>query len=218
MTLEIRGVSAGLLDEPFDLQVRGAAPGEELLWRARYRDDDVRVWRAAAARAIDLSAKWKPAKPSTGPQAALGSLRPVRIDVRVEAPDGRAAARTLTREILGEGVKVRRWRDLSATLHIPDDGPCSTLIVDGEAHPTAAPLLASRGALVLVAASPEGMEEARERLAAVPGAAEPVTIAAAEVPLPPNVGATDRRPDAAAWDALLARLAARPRGASDSGH
>ena len=207
MTLEIRGVSAGLLDEPFDLQVRGAEPGEELLWRARYRDDDVRVWRAAAARAADLSSKWKPAKPSTGPQAALGSLRPVRIDVRVEAPDGRAAARTITREILGEGVKVRQWKDLSATLHIPEGEPRATAVIEGEAHPTVAPLLASRGLLVLAVNG--GLEEALERLATVPGATEPTTLTG--VPLPPNVGATDRPPQPEAWDALLERLGARPR-------
>ncbi len=48
--LEIRGVTGGLLDDPFDLTVRGVAPGEEVLWRARYRDDDNRVWEAAASR------------------------------------------------------------------------------------------------------------------------------------------------------------------------
>jgi hypothetical protein len=206
MTLEIRGVSAGLLDEPFDLEVRGAAAGDELLWRARYRDDDVRVWRAAAARALDLSAKWKPAKPSTGPQAALGSLRPVRIDVRVEAPDGRAAARTLTREILGEGVKVRRWRDLAATLYIPEGEPRATVVVDGEAHPTAAPLLASRGLLLLAVNA--ATSEALERLTTVPGATEPRIVPAAEVPLPRNVGATDRAPQPEAWDAFVAGLSA----------
>jgi hypothetical protein len=200
--LEIRGVTAGLLDEPFDLQVRGAMPGEELLWRARYRDDDLRVWRATAARALDLSAAWKPAKPSTGPQAALGSLRPVRIDVRVEAPDGRAAARTITRAIVGDGIRVRRWRDLRATLYIPNGEPRSTLVIDGETHPAAAPLLASGGLLVL-AVSGEA-SAAIERLAAVPGATEPRIVPAAEVPLPPNVGATDRDPQPDAWAALRA--------------
>src|SRR4051812_33331377 len=188
--LEIRGVSAGLLDEPFDLQVRGAAPGEELLWRARYRDDDLRVWRAAAAHALDLSAAWKPAKPSTGPQAALGSLRPVRIDVRVEAADGRAAARTVTRRIVGEGGKVRRWRDVDATLYIPDGDPRSTLVIRGESHPTTGPLLASRGLLLLAVNGEAGT--AIERLRAVPGASDPTIVPAAEVPLPPNVGSTDR--------------------------
>jgi hypothetical protein len=201
MTLEIRGVSAGLLDEPFDLQVRGAITGDELLWRARYRDDDLRVWRAAAARAEDLSAAWKPAKPSTGPVAALGSLRPVRIDVRVEAPDGRAAARTVTRSIVGDGVKVRRWRDLDATLHIPKGEPRGTLVIVGEIHPTTGPLLASRGLLLL--AVNEGVEQAIERLKTVPGAVDPRIVSAAEIPLPPNVGATDRAPQPEAWAKLL---------------
>jgi hypothetical protein len=199
--LEIRGVSTGLLDEPFDLQVRGAAPGEELLWRARYRDDDLRVWRAAAARALDLSAAWKPAKPSTGPQAALGSLRPVRIDVRVEGADGRAAARTITRQIVGEGVKVRRWRDLRATLFIPGGDPRATLVIRGETHPTTGPLLASRG-LLLLAVDREA-DEAIERLKTVPGATGPAVVPAADVPLPPNVGSTDRAPQPEAWARLI---------------
>jgi hypothetical protein len=96
--LEIRGVRAGLLlDEPLLL----SSAGDDLLWRARYRDDDMRVWRAAAGRAEDLLAALGPAKPSSGPIAALASLRPVQIDVRVEAPDGRAA---------GRRVRVCWWR------------------------------------------------------------------------------------------------------------
>jgi hypothetical protein len=208
MTLEIRGVSAGLLDEPFLLDVRGAAPGEVLLWRARYRDDDLRVWRAAAARAGDLSSAWRPAKPSTGPVAALGSLRPVRIDVRVEASDGRAAARTVTRTLLADGVRVRRWREpaLSATLYLPTAAePVIALVSKGEPESVAGPLLASRGALVLAVS--DGVENALERLQAVPGATEPQIVASADIPLPPNVGATDREPQPQAWDDLLARLA-----------
>ena len=189
--LEIRGVSTGLLDDPFDLQVRGAAPGEELLWRARYRDDDLRVWRAAAPTALELSGAWKPAKPSTGPVAALGSLRPVRIDVRVEAPDGRAAARTITRAILGEGVRVRRWRDLEAVLYIPSGEPKATLVIDGETHPTTGPLLASRGSLLLAVSA--GLDAAIERLMTVPGATTPTVMPAADVPLPLNVGAVAPR-------------------------
>jgi hypothetical protein len=210
MTLDIRGVTAGLLDEPFNLHASGAAPGDELLWRARYRDDDLRVWRAAAGTAPELSGAWKPAKASTGPLAALGSLRPLQIDVRLESrTDGRAASRTLTRPILGEGVRVRRWRDLDASLHLPAGEPCATLVVAGELHPAAAPLLASRGALVLVAAGESGA--ALERLAAVPEAAEPIALQGADVPPPPNVGASGLDPQ---WDALLARLGARPRAAS----
>jgi hypothetical protein len=212
MTLEIRGVSAGLLDEPFLLDVRGAAAGEELLWRARYRDDDVRVWRAAARQADGLSAAWRPAKASTGPVAALGSLRPVRIDVRVEAPDGRAAARTVTRSILADGVRVRQWRDLGATLYLPpESGVQTALVIKGRPEATAAALLASRGALLL--AVDAGLDEALARLAAVPGAASPKIMDDEEVPLPPNVGATDREPQHEEWDALLARLGLTPRSA-----
>jgi hypothetical protein len=148
----------------------------------------------------------------------------VQIDVRVEAPDGRAAARAVTRAIVAEGVRVRRWREagLAATLYLPAGGaPCATLLVDGPAHPAAAPLLASRGVLVLVLASGD-LDEARERLAAVPGAsAEVDTIAAAELVVPPNVGVREEDGEngaiarAAGWDALLSRLGARPRGDGD---
>jgi hypothetical protein len=43
-----------------------------------------------------------------------------------------------------------------------------------------------------------------ERLAAVPGATEPRIVPASEVPLPLNVGATDRDPQPDAWAALRA--------------
>jgi hypothetical protein len=234
--LEIRGVRPRLLlDEPFLL----SAVGDDLLWRARYRDDDLRVWRAAAARAVDLSVAFAPSKPSTGPIAALASLRPVRVDVRVEAPDGRAASRAVTRLLVAEGVRVRRWRDggLSAVLHLPASGgagPCATVVLDASAGPRevtvaglAGPLLASRGALVLTVSS-GSLDAAREQLGAVPGAGEPLWLAAADplaaeagagvVPLPPGVGAAGD-PDgaagarAAAWDGLIARLGARPREA-----
>jgi hypothetical protein len=231
--LEIRGVRPGrLLDEPLFL----SAVGEELLWRARYRDDDMRVWRAAGARAEDLLGAFVPAKPSTGPIAALASLRPVRIDVRVEAPDGRAAARAVTRLLVAEGVRLRRWRsgDLPAVLHLPTAAePCATVLLDATRGPReaavaglAGPLLASRGVLAL-SVTAGSLDAAREQLAAVPGAAEPVVLAAADplgdepqaataVPLPPGVGVRGE-PDggaaarAAAWDALLARRGAAPR-------
>jgi hypothetical protein len=250
--LEIRGSAAGLLDEPLVLRVRGAGPAAELTWRARYRDDGDRIWRASAMNAEDLATRWMPAKESTGPLAALRSLRPVGIEVRVEAADGRAAARTLTRAMVADGIRVRRWRDgLAATLHVPaQPQPCATVIVDATASPAAAhvaalaaPLLASRGALVLVVGPSRGiagpLAVARERLAAVPAAREPILLlpaidpfapeppegvapavgdppAAAGVVLPPNVGARDGGPHvaaarAAAWDALLARLGATPR-------
>jgi hypothetical protein len=167
-----------------------SAVGPDLLWRARYRDDDSRVWRATAARAEELLTRFLPAKPSTGPIAALASLRPVRIDVRVEAPDGRAAGRAVTRLLVAEGVRLRRWRDggLAAVLHLPAGAgpPCATLVVDALAGPReavvaglAGPLLASRGALVLTVAA-GSLEDARDRLAAVPGAGEPLTLQAAD--------------------------------------
>ncbi|MEA2219037.1 MAG: hypothetical protein QOJ35_1663 [Solirubrobacteraceae bacterium] len=239
--LELRGPATGLLDEPFVLRVRGAGPAAELRWRARYRDDDDRVWRAAAARCEDLATSWSPAKEGTGAIAALRSLRPLSVDVRVETPDGRAAARTVTRLLAGEGVRSRRWRDgLAATLHVPTGTPCATVVVDATAGATeaavatlAASLLASRGVLALVVASARGdvaaepLAVARERLAAVPGAGGAIVVLPALDPfgaadpgsgvvLPPGVGARDVRPGAAAeraaaWDALLGRLGAQPR-------
>ncbi|MEY2441045.1 MAG: hypothetical protein QOJ46_471 [bacterium] len=236
--LEIRGSAAGLLDEPILLRVRGAGPAAEVTWRARYRDDDDRVWRASAATAEDLATRWMPAKDSTGPLAALRSLRTVVIEVRAETSDGRGASRTLTRHVVADGVRVRRWRGgLAATLYVPPrPQPCAAVIVDATAGAAAAdvaslaaPLLASRGALVLVVAPSRGaadpLELARERLAAVPAAREPILLSAEDpfapepaggVVLPPGVGARDRGPHvaaarAAAWDALLARLGATPR-------
>jgi hypothetical protein len=209
--LEIRGSATGLLDEPILLRVRGAGPAAELTWRARYRDDDDRVWRAAAAGSEDLAARWVPAKESTGALAALRSLRPLSIEVRAETADGRAAARTLTRVMVADGVRVRRWRDgLAATLHVPArPQPCATVIVDATAGPAAAdvaalaaPLLASRGALVLVVGPSRGVADplalARERLGAVPAARGPILLLpvvdpfapepAAGVVLPPGIG------------------------------
>jgi hypothetical protein len=184
--LEIRGVRAGLLlDEPLLL----SAAGEHVFWRARYRDDDSRVWRARAERASDLLAALEPAKPSTGPIAALQSLRPVRFDVRVEAPDGRAAGRAVTRLLVADGVRLRRWREggLAAVLHLPAAADLrATLVVEAAAGPReaqvaalAGPLLASRGVLVLTVAA-GSVEEARERLTSVPGASEPVVLPAAD--------------------------------------
>ncbi|MEJ7798096.1 MAG: hypothetical protein WKF42_06320 [Solirubrobacteraceae bacterium] len=243
--LEIRGSTAGLLDDPFLLRVRGAGPDAQPTWRARYRDDDGRVWRAAASRPEDLPARWSPAKDGTGDVAALRSLRPVSIEVRVETADGRAAARTLTRTIASGDLRTRRWRDgLTATLHVPSEpSPCATVIVDAGATAAqattatlAAPLLASRGVLALVVIATRGaahtahtLATARERLSAVPGAADEIVLLSALDPLgehepgalevvvlPPNVGLRERGDGesavrAAAWDALLARLGARPR-------
>jgi hypothetical protein len=233
VSLRVREAAPALLDEPFLLTAR-ADEDTPLVWRARYRDDDERVWRATAETVEELTNAWAPAKAKTGSVAALRSLRPVRIDVRVEAPDGAAASRTLTRRLVADGVRLRRWRDgLAGTLHIPADAePRATVIADATAGEhdvavasVAAPLLASRGVLTLVVAPVRGgaqaadaIETARERLAAVPAAAarEIHVLPDAELVLPPNVGAGDDDPGAAAaraatWDALIARLGARPR-------
>ena len=240
--VELRGSADGLLDEPFVLRVRGAGPGARIVWRARYRDDDGRVWRAAGLSCENLATDWSPGKDGTGDVAALRSLRPVSIDLRVELADGRAATRTATRVLAGDGVRTRRWRDgLAATLHVPARTiPCATAIVDASgtdaqatAAALAAPLLASRGVLVLVVAAGRGrgfdeqLATARGRLSAVPGAGagDAVVLSAhdpfgdmppAGVVMPPGVGLRERDPGAAraraaAWDELLARLAATPR-------
>jgi hypothetical protein len=213
--LSVREPRSGLLDEPLVLRAR-ADRRDELIWRARYRDDDSRVWKAAAASPADLVLAWEPAKPQTGPIAALASLRPLNVDVRVEAGDGRAAGRQVTRRLLSEGVRARKWRatGLTATLYLPADAVGSAVVLDATAAPgspaPAAALLASRGVLTL-AVTDGDLDAARERLAAVPGAPADVLV---EPPLvPPNVGVTDDDACArvAAWDALLERLAARPR-------
>jgi hypothetical protein len=265
--LELRGAAVGLLDEPLVLQVRGlGAHGatETLVWRARMRDDDSRVWRATASRAVGLADAWAPAKGGAGPLAALQSLRPVSLDVRVEAADGRSASRTFTRRLLGDGVRVRRWRDgVAATLFLPDasaaaagasgaggartsasgaggaesdeHAPAAAVVLDATIGPEAAAavpltaaLLASRGVLALVVSPPRGsgdappapqslLATAAERLAQVPAAMRApggVQLLAGPQPVPPGVPAQlvdDAGARAAWWDALLARLGARPR-------
>ena len=213
--LSVREPRSRLLAEPFVLRARGDA-GDELLWRARYRDDDGRVWKAAAPTPAELTFAWQPAKPQTGPIAPLASLRPLSVDVRVEAGDGRAAGRQVTRLLLGEGVRARKWRDgLAATLYLPADPVGSAVVLDATDAPAspapAAALLASRGVLTLAVTEGE-IEAARERLAAVPSAPADVGVEAALSP--PNVGVAgddDARERAAAWDALLERAGARPR-------
>jgi hypothetical protein len=226
--IEIRGEASALLDEPLVLRARGAGP-EPPEWRARLRDDDGRIWRAASGgRSEDLVAGWRPAKASTGPLAELHSLRPVGIEVRVEVADGRAASRKVTRRLVGDGVRVRQWRDdVTATLHLPaQETPTATLLIDATAGPEraavatlAAPLLASRGVLVLSVAV--NLAGAAERLAAVPGTGEPIVLPVADlldadpgaaVVLPPGVPARDAPDRSAAWAALLAQLGARPLG------
>jgi hypothetical protein len=135
---EISGAADGLLDDDLVLRVRGAGPETDVTWRARFRDDDGRVWRAAASRAEDLTSRWVAAKDSAGPIAALRSLRPLSIDVRAELDDGRGAGRTLTRRLVGDGVRIRRWRDgLAATLHLPaaSAGPRAVAEAQGQAAP-----------------------------------------------------------------------------------
>lgn len=192
--IEIRGAATGLLDDPLLLGARGAgeASAGSLLWRARLRDDDGRVWQASAGAAEQMAGAWAPAKATTGQLAALQSLRPVSLDVRVEAPDGRSATRSFVRVLVGEGVRIRRWREpaLLATLHLPADAACAAVVIDATAGPQpaavaalAAPLLASRGALALVVPPPrekaqatEALRLAVERLAAVPGAPQDVVV------------------------------------------
>ena len=228
--LSVREPRSQLFDEPLVLRAR-ADRGDELIWRGRYRDDDGRVWKAEAATPADLVFAWKPAKPQTGPLAALQSLRPVDVDVRVEAPDGRAAGRQVTRRLLAEGVRARRWRDgLTATLYLPADPVGSTLLLDAREHATLAPvaaaLLASRGVLALALTGGD-LAAAQERLAAVPGSGEAAVVPLLDpyqhetdgVVLPPGVGVRDRdgapaRERAATWDALLERVGARPRAGS----
>lgn len=137
--LELAGPQVALVDEPLAVRLRGLGETDaaEVLWRARLRDDDGRVWRATAERPEDLAAGLAPAKPGTGPVPALGSLHPIRLDVHAESPDGRGAKRTFERRLLADGVRVRRWREpgrppLRAVLVLP--GP-------GTAVPGAAPVL-----------------------------------------------------------------------------
>ena len=200
--IEIQGPATALADEPLTLRARGAGPDADLTWHARMRDDDGLVWRARAERAEDLPGAWR----GKAERAALASLRPLRIDVRVEAADGQATSRTVTRLLVGEGVRVRRWRDGPvATLHLPAGAPSASLLVDGAAG-VAPALLASHGVLVLAMARGD-LAVARERLAAVPGAQDVETLAAADVPVPPGLPGGDP----GAWASLLARLCAQER-------
>jgi hypothetical protein len=213
--LEIRGAAPGLLDDPLLLEVGGAPPNSRLTWRARLLDDDGFVWRAAADTSAGLLTAWAPAKPSAGAVMALRSLRPVDVDVRVEAPDGAAASRTITRTLVADGVKVRRWREgVVGSLYLPSGDAARALVVDARAQndavTVAAALLASRGVLVFVVSGGKGggaVEEARELVAALPSAPAAVDPVEA-LPLPPGAAGN---PDPTAWDAVLAELGAMPR-------
>jgi hypothetical protein len=167
--LEIRGAAPGLLDDPLLLDVAGAAPNSDLTWRARLRDDDGFSWRAQAATSADLLTAWS-AKPTAGAVMALRSLRPVQLDVRVEDPDGAAASRTITRALLADGVKVRRWKgDVTGTLHLPAPGGGSddALVID------------ARGAGGRAAAAETAPPPPEAGLAAAPPAVETSPPAAA---------------------------------------
>jgi hypothetical protein len=136
LMLDIRGASPGLLDDPLLLEVGGAPPNAALTWRARLRDDDGFVWRAAAPTSEGLSTAWVPAKPTAGPVAALRSLRPVDVDVRVEGTDGAASSRTITRRLTSDGVRARRWRDdIVGTLYLPAETTNAALILDARPPP-----------------------------------------------------------------------------------
>jgi hypothetical protein len=222
--LDIRGASPGLLDDPLHLDVGGAAPNAALTWRGRFRDDDGFVWRAAAPTPEGLLTAWVPAKPTAGPVAALRSLRPVDVDVRVEGTDGVGSSRTVTRTLLGEGVRARRWKgDIEGTLYLPAGATVAARVLDAReddlaAAPMAAALLASRGVLAFVLSGGKGDPGAAalERLAQVPDAPLAAVLPAAAVGVPPGVGhrgepMAGALARAEAWDALLAQLGARPR-------
>ncbi len=195
--IEIQGPATALADEPLALRARGAGPDAGLVWHARMRDDGGLVWRARAGRPEDLTAAWR----GKAAHAALASLRPLRIEVRAESVDGQAGSRTLTRLLVAEGVRIRRWRDgLSATLHLPRGEASATVLVDGVAGPTPA-LLASHGVAVL-ALSDGDLAEARERLGAVPGVQEIEVVAAEDLPTPAGLPGGD----VVAWEALITRL------------
>lgn len=216
--LQLSAAPVALLDEGLaGARLRGAGPQPDAIWRAKFRDDDTRVWRAIAASPEALAGAWVPAKASTGHLAALVSLRPVEVELRVELPDGRAMSRTVTRRLLADGVKVRRWKDgLVATLNRPaGDGPWPAVVLDATSGPDAVAvaalagaLLASRGVLNVAVAPParpkdgsaaDVLARAGELLTALPAGGPPLVVAVAApeadvtgdglvAPVPPGVG------------------------------
>ncbi len=205
--LEIQGPQTALIDEPLLLRARGG--GEVVRWRCRLVDDDGRSWRAQAPRAEELAGAWAPAKAGGRPVAALGSLRPVRLDVRAESAQGATASRTLERRLVADGVKVRRWRDPApaATLFLPAAQTAGVAVLDADATPAGA-LLAARGVVALAVSGP-ARAAAVELLARVPAAAGHTPVVVEDIGPPPGVPALEPG-DADAWAALLARLGARP--------
>jgi len=194
VALEIRTEPDALLGTPPATGLRGAGPDPgDVLWRARTRDDDGRVWQAQATSAPELGSTWTPAKASTGAAANRRSLHPFEIEVRAELGDGRGASRSVTRRLLAEGVKVRRWRGEHATLYLPPSPVERTLLVDATASDPAwlgpaASVLASQGALVLTAAAGADLELLAERITAVRGARPAEWIA--PPPAPPGFPAS----------------------------
>ncbi len=159
--LDIRGASPGLLDDPLLLEVGGAAPNATLIWRGRFRDDDGFVWRAAAPTPEGLLTAWVPAKPTAGPVAALRSLRAVDVDVRVEGTDGAASNRTITRRLMDDGVRARRWKDaVAGTLYLPTQTATATLLIDAREPKTATAQPATPDTAGAVAAPPAIAEPA----------------------------------------------------------
>lgn len=263
-SLQLSAVPVALLDEGLTgTRLRGAGEQPDAVWRAKLHDDEGRVWRGIGPSPAALAGAWVPAKSSTGELAAHASLRPIQVEVRVELPDGRALARAVTRRLLTDDVRVRRWRDdLVASLYRPGgDGPFPAVVLDATAVAAATDgesegdgsvvaigalagaLLASRGVLVLVVGPPprgqdgasvDALKLGVERLAALPAAGEGATprvlsvppatadaaalVAGTFVPVPPGVGVrgAGAGPEpaaarAAAWDALLTAVGARPR-------
>jgi len=214
--LELTGPQVALVDEPLTVRLRGLgedAGDGDVLWRARLRDDDGRVWRASAERPEHLPAGLKPAKSGTGRVPALGSLHPIRLDLHAEAPDGRSAKRTFERRLLGDGARLRRWREpgLRGTLALPAPGtarherallvdarvpggadPDGALVLSAFVAPLAIAVLASRGVVALALSEADDLAAALERLAAIPGlSGEPRVVralGAGDVPLlPPGI-------------------------------
>lgn len=240
--LELSGPPVALVDEPLDVRLRGLGEVEAVtvdpeddfggvLWRARLRDDDGRVWRATADAPEHLPAGLAPAKPGTGPVPALGSLHPIRLDVHAEAPDGRSAKRTFERRLVGDGVQIRRWkeRELRSVAFLPASGtaPSQPLLLDARVDedagelallaafvaPLAAAVLASRGRPTVVVSDLDDLAPVLERLGQLRGAAGAArvvrTLGAGDVVLlPPGIpvlgeGASARAARRDRWRSLL---------------
>lgn len=177
VALDIRTDPEALVGTPLATGLRGGGPDADVLWRARTRDDDGRVWQSQAYSAIELGTSWTPAKASSGVAANRRSLHPLEIEVRAELDDGRTSARTVRRRLVADGVRVRRWRGEKATLYLPHGDPQQTVLIDATSDEPewlvpASAVLASQGAIVLTATAGADIEKLQQQLAAVPGAGE----------------------------------------------